>query len=350
MKTLIYSAHRYDTPSLAIAGKDHQLVFTDKKLSLETALMASGFDAVALFTSDDASAPVLERLHQQGIRHIALRSVGYDHVDLKKAETLGMSVANVPEYSPYAIAEHATAILLAMNRKIVEGQSLMKLLDFRLDTLTGFDIHGKIVGIIGTGKIGMAFASIMHGFGASILACDPVENPAAIAAGIKYASLEELLKNSDIISIHCPLNQGTHHLLSRPQFDNMKQNSILINTSRGGVINTADLIEALETEKIGGACLDVYEKEKGIFFEDHRKNILTDVQFAHLRNLKNVLITGHQAFLTREALTGIAQTTIKNLDYWQRSEQSPNELTLRRKDEGIKSQGVLSENLGIRSI
>ena len=327
MKTFVYSAHAYDQPFLEQAArKRHELVFTQEKLTLATAHYAAGFDVIAVFTADDCSAAVLDKLYVQGVRYIALRSAGYDHIDLYHAAQLGIRVAHVPEYSPYAIAEHAVAILMMLNRKLLDAQLLMKLQDFRLDTLTGFDIHGKTVGVIGTGKIGMAFARIMIGFGATVLACDPVQQQEAIALGIQYVSLEELLRISDIVSLHCPLNESTRYLLSAKQFEWMKNDSILINTSRGAIIHTKDLIKALEDKRIGGACLDVYEREKGLFFEDHRSAVIQDEDFLKLGSMKNVLLTGHQAFLTREALTGIAETTIQNLDYWQLGYKSPYEL------------------------
>jgi D-lactate dehydrogenase len=327
MKVFVYSTHSYDSHSLTKACKDkHELIFFDKKLSVNTACNASGCEAIALFTADDASAEVLEMLHSYGIRYVALRSAGYDHINLLKAKQLKIRAANVPAYSPYAIAEHAVAMLLAINRKIIQSQLLIQLQDFRLDNLTGFDVHGKTIGIIGTGKTGMAFARIMKGFGTTLLGYDPVPNEDAPAVGIKYVSLEELSKSSDIISLHCPLNEKTKNMIAQPQFVNMKKTCILINTSRGAIIKTEDLLHALESSVIGGACLDVYYKEKGIFFEDHRTTILNDSIFARLRSLKNVLITGHQAFLTTEALDGIAETTIQNLDAWQQGLVSPNEL------------------------
>ncbi len=329
MKVFVYSTHPYDLQSLTKACKTkHELIFFNKKLSVNTVENAAGCQAIALFTADDASAVVLEMLHACGIRYVALRSAGYDHIDLLKASELKIRAANVPAYSPYSIAEHAVAMLLAMNRKIIQSQLLIQLQDFRLDNLTGFDIHGKTIGIVGTGKTGMAFARIMKGFGAVLLGYDPVPNEAAPAVGLQYVSLEELIKKSDIISLHCPLNEKTRHMLAMPQFTLMKKNCILINTARGGIIKTEDLLQALETEVLSGACLDVYEKEKGIFFEDHRVSILHDPIFARLRGLKNVLITGHQAFLTTEALDGIAETTIQNLDAWQQGLPSPNELNI----------------------
>lgn len=328
MKTLVYSSHSYDKASLVniVAGK-HDLTFTEKKLGPQTALLSKGFEAISLFTSDDASASVLSELKKYDVKYIALRSVGYDHVDLKKAVELGIQVANVPEYSPYSIAEHAVAMLQTVNRKIIQGQLLMSLQDYRLDMLMGFDIHGKTAGIVGTGKTGLAFARIMTGFGAKVIAFDPVHNPDAAAAGVEYVTLNDLLTMSDIISLHCPLNDGTRHMISKDQLAKMKKGSFLINTARGAVIDTAELIKALENKQIGAACLDVYEFEKGLFFEDHTRDTLQDPMFARLASFPNVLITGHQAFLTKDALNGIATTTSQNLNSWEAGKISPNTLT-----------------------
>jgi D-lactate dehydrogenase len=253
MKVFVFSARPYDQPALQTAAGSHELLFTEKRLSQETAHFAVDCQAVAIFTSDDASAPVLKKLHSCGVRYVLLRSVGYDHVDLKKAAMLGMRVANVPEYSPYSVAEHGVALLMALNRNLIQGQHLISLQDFRIDSLMGFDIHGKTVGIVGTGKIGMAFGRIMLGFGAKVLASDPEINPEAIKLGIEYIPLEKMLKRADIVSIHCPLNSSTKHLFSHAQFRTMKRGAILINTSRGAVINTIDLIEALDSGQLGGA-------------------------------------------------------------------------------------------------
>lgn len=328
MKVFVYSARPYDQPILQEAQGIHELLFTEKRLTQETAFYADGCDAVALFTCDDASAPVLEKLNKCGVKYIALRSVGFDHVDLRKAEELGMHVANVPEYSPYAVAEHAVAMLMAVNRKLIRGQQLMELQDFRIDSLKGFDIHGKTVGVIGTGKIGIAFSRIMLGFGAQVLAFDPVKNDEALQLGITYVPLEDLLPRCEVVSLHCPLSSSTKYLMSGAQFNLMKPGAILINTSRGAIINTADLITALDTGKLGGACLDVYEFEKGLFFEDHSNNIIHDTMFARLKNFKNVLLTSHQAFLTADAIAQIASTTIGNLDCWEMKLPSKNNLTL----------------------
>lgn len=344
MKVFVYTSRSYDRPALQAAAGTHELLFTEKSLTNETAHFADGCDAVALFTSDDASAPVLAKLHACGVRYLSLRSVGYDHVDLEKAALLGMKIANVPEYSPYSVAEHGVALLMALNRKLLRSQHLLDLQDFRIDSLMGFDIHGKTVGIVGTGKIGMAFARIMLGFGAKVLASDPQTNPEAVKLGIEYMPLETTLERADIISIHCPLNPSTKHLFSQAQFNVMKPGAILVNTSRGAVINTLDLIEALDSGQLGGACLDVYEFEKGLFFEDHREDIIRDVNFSRLRSFSNVIITSHQGFLTTDAINEIANTTIANLDAWQKTGSCPNELASveEEKQESVMGQRILS--------
>ncbi len=328
MKTLVYSIHGFDRPSLeaAAAGK-HELFFTGQALQTTTAHLAEGCEAVALFTSDNASADTLEKLQAAGVKHLALRSAGYDHVDLKKAKELGFTVANVPAYSPYSIAEHAVTLLMSLNRKVILAQKLMESGDYRLDQLTGFDLFGKTVGIVGTGKIGGAFASIMHGFGCRLLAHDTVEDhELKTKFGLKYVSLDDLCRSCDVISIHCPLNEATRYMFGEAEFTKVKKGLVLINTARGAIVNTRALIASLKNNTVSAAGLDVYENEKPIFFYDHRNKKIDDPLYNELRSLPNVLITGHQAFLTHEALNGIAGTTIQNLDHWQKGERSPNEL------------------------
>ena len=328
MKTLVYSVHGFDRSFIekAANGK-HELHFTESPLNENTSDLAKGFEAVALFTSDNASEKVMAQLHDSGVRFIALRSVGYDHVDLGKAKALGIKVANVPAYSPYAIAEHAVALLLALNRKIMLGQQLMKQNDFRLDKLVGFDLYGKTIGIIGTGKIGASFARIMNGFGCELLAFDVESNDELMQqVNIKYTSLENVCKKADVISVCCPLNEKTKYMFNKTTFSFMKKGVIFINTARGGVVNTIDLMDALDAGIVSGAGLDVYEHEKPIFFFGHSNVRIKDEIFEKLRSYENVLITGHQAFLTNEALAGIADTTIENLTEWEQNGVSKNEL------------------------
>jgi D-lactate dehydrogenase len=328
MQVLIYSSHPYERPFLEKEAGQHGITHTDQRLSLQTVYLAKGFEAISIFTADDASGVVLDELSKMGIRYIALRSAGYDHVDLDKAKKLGIHIANVPDYSPYSVAEHAAAMLLAFNRKIAQSRLLLQLQDYRLDTLTGFDIHGKTIGILGTGKIGMAFARIMQGFGGRVFACDPIQNPKASSLQIKYIPFDELLLQSDIISIHCPLHEHTKHLFSYDAFSKMKPDSILINTARGGIVQTEALLHALENNHIGGACLDVYELERNIFFQDLRDKTIKDTVYTRLLSNKKVLITGHQGFLTKEALTGIAHTTFQNIASWEGGADAVHELSI----------------------
>lgn len=328
MKTLIYSIHGFDKSFLekAAQGK-HELVYTEQRLNQSTANLANGFDAITVFSSDIASAEVIEQLKEYGVKFIATRSVGYDHIDLEKAKELGIKVANVPSYSPYAIAEHAVTLLLTLNRKIRLSQKLMQQNDFRLDQLVGFDLYGKTVGIVGTGKIGEAFARIMHGFGCKLMAYDIQENSELKrATGIQYVSLQELCEATDVISVNCPLNKATKYLFNKAVFSQMKKGVIFINTARGGIVNTNDLLEALDNGTIAYAGLDVYEYEKPIFFNDLTQQTIEDELFNRLRNNPKALVTGHQAFLTNEALKGIADTTVCNLTGWECNGKSDNDL------------------------
>jgi D-lactate dehydrogenase len=328
MKTLIYSIHGFDKPFIEKIGQNkHELVFTEQPLNENTTHLAKGFEAVALFTSDNASSKVIEQLHSLGVKFITLRSVGYDHVDLVKAKQLNIKVANVPAYSPYAIAEHSVALLMALNRKIILAQELMKQNDFRLDKLVGFDLHNKTIGVVGTGKIGAAFVRIMHGFGCKIVAYDiEQDNELIEQCNVQYTSLEALCKNSDVISINCPLNEATKYMFNKTTFSKMKNGVVFINTARGGIVNTQDLLDALDQGIVASAGLDVYEYEKPIFFYNHSNTQIKDKLFEKLRAHDSVLITGHQAFLTNEALQGIAKTTIDNLDQWTETCKSENEV------------------------
>jgi D-lactate dehydrogenase len=328
MKILMYSSHEFDRPIIenAIHGK-LEFVYTDQPLNKDTVQLSEGFEGISLFTPDKASAAILEKLYFYGVRYITLRSVAYDYIDLKRARALGIKVANVPAYSSYSVAEHAVAMLMALNRKIVLGQNLMNMGDYRLDHLIGFDLHRKKVGVIGTGKIGSAFAKIMLGFGCSILAHDPVENEELKQQiDISYTTLEDVCINSDVISVHCPLNRETKYMFHKSVFSLMKKEVIFINTSRGKIVNTEDLIDALQHGNISAAGLDSYENDKQIFFRNLIDKNVGDEIYKILRSLPNVLITGHQGFLTNEALQGIATTTIANLNAWAYNGICENEL------------------------
>ena len=305
MKTTIFSTHKFEEPYIIKANNGkHQLKLLENRLTEDTAILANGSKTVSLFTGDDGSANVLKKLFTFGIRNIALRSAGFNHVDLAKATELGIKVARVPAYSPYAIAEHTLALILALNRKLIKAHNRVREQNFSLNGLTGFDLNGKTVGVICTGKIGAVLVKILHGFGCKILAQDVVEDKNLIDKyRVRYVDCESLCKQADIITLHVPLTTSTRHLINAKHINLMKNGVMLINTSRGGLVNTKDVITGLKSRKIGYFGMDVYEEEEGLFFEDHSDDILLDDVIARLMTFNNVLITSHQAFLTETALT-----------------------------------------------
>ncbi|MFM7100096.1 MAG: 2-hydroxyacid dehydrogenase [Verrucomicrobiota bacterium] len=316
MKTVVYDTKPYDRESLHQApGADRiDWTFLEGRLSARMASTAAGAQAVCLFVNDHGDRESLARLAGLGIRHVALRCAGYNGVDLAAARELGLAVPRVPAYSPHAVAEHAVGLLLALNRKIPRANNRVHDLNFSLQGLVGFDLHGKTAGIVGTGRIGRVTAEILRGFGLRVLATDPFPEAAwAERHGIEYAPLEEIIRLADVVSLHTPLNPETHHLIRRETLARMKPGAILVNVSRGGLVDTTALIEALKSGQLGGVALDVYEEEEGIFFEDLSGQILQDDELARLLTFPNVLITSHQAFLTREALSEIARVTTANL-------------------------------------
>ncbi len=316
MRVAVFSTRPYDRQFLEranVAGR-HQLVFHEARLDGHSAAVADGALAVCAFVNDRLDAAVLERLHAGGVRLLALRSAGFNHVDLAAAATLGIAVGRVPEYSPHAVAEHTVALLLALNRRLHRAYNRVREGNFALEGLLGFDLHGRSVGVVGTGKIGECFARIMAGFGCRLLGFDPQPNPACLALGMRYVELPELLAASDVISLHCPLTPQTRHLIDADALARMKPGAMLLNTSRGAVVDTRALITALKAGTLGSLGLDVYEEEADLFFRDLSDEVLHDDVFARLLTFPNVLITGHQAFFTEEALTAIAQTTMANLD------------------------------------
>lgn len=328
MKITFFSAQNFERSTIekANAGQ-HELFHVPVSLSPETALLASGSDAAAVFVNDNCSKEVLEILAKSGIKYLACRSAGFNHVDLQAAKSLGIKVANVPEYSPYAVAEHTVALMLALNRKLIRANSRVRDLNFSLDGLTGFDMHGKTAGIVGLGKIGWAVAKILHGFGCRLLAFDP--KPDEVLAqryDLSYTTLDGLCEQSDIITLHAPLNQHTRYIVNEQRINRMKKGVMLINTSRGGLVETKAVIAGLKSRQIGYLGLDVYEEEQGLFFEDHSGDILQDDVIARLLTFPNVLITSHQAFLTTTALENIAATTFHNLDCWEKGLKSEHEL------------------------
>ncbi|WP_111683994.1 2-hydroxyacid dehydrogenase [Winogradskyella tangerina] len=328
MKVLVYSTRGFERPYIDAANNSkHELSFISDSLSSATAIKAVGYDAISIFSSDEACFLTLEKLRSFGVKYISLRSVGYDNVNIKAAKREGIKVANVPAYSPYAIAEHAVALLLALNRKLIEANANIKRFNFDLNYLTGFDLNGKTVGIVGTGRIGSVMTKIMNGFGCTLLGYDVQEdNLLEERYGLQYVPLETLCENSDIISLHVPLNSDTHYMINEDLLDKMKPSCYLINTARGAVVNTEDLIKALESKSIAAYGMDVYENEKGLFFKDLSREIPEDDMLLKLIAMPNVLVTGHQAFLTTEALKNIAETTIYNLDCWEKGTTSDNEI------------------------
>lgn len=313
---------------------NHELTMVEEALNENTANMAMSHDAAVVFTGDDVSTTVVEKLAKAGVKHIAIRAAGYDNVDQQKAAGLGITVANVPEYSPYAIAEHAVALILALNRKLIVVNKQVYHHNFTVGSLVGFDLHGKTVGIVGTGRIGSVMAKILHGFGCKLTGYDICETKELTEQyGLQYADLKTLLQTSDIITLHTPLNAATRYLINRETINEMKPGVMLINTARRAIMNTEHVIEALESGKIGYLGADVYEKEKGIFFYDYSKNKIQDETLKKLMSLPNVIITPHQAFATREALANIADTTFYNIDCRARGMASPNELSFRNEDE-----------------
>ena len=315
LRTVVFDTKPYDRESLGRSDNSEiDWRFMEFRLSAETAVAAKGARAVCIFVNDHANRAALEVLKSLGVKHVALRCAGFNSVDIDAAKELGISVTRVPAYSPYAVAEHAVALLLALNRKIPRAYNRVHDLNFSLNGLVGFDLHGKTAGIIGTGKIGRVVAEILRGFGMKVLAYDPFPGPDwAAKAGVEYTDPKKLARESAVISLHVPLTPETHHIVSRETIELTKPGTIIVNVSRGALIDTKALIEALKSGHLGGVALDVYEEEEGVFFEDLSGQVLQDDDLARLLTFPNVLITAHQAFLTREALAEIARVTVENL-------------------------------------
>jgi D-lactate dehydrogenase len=333
MKILFYSAKDFERPYLETAntGKE-DIVFIKEALSLQTADKAKGFDIISIFTGDDASAGVLEVLCKNGVKFIAIRGTGYDNLDLQKANELGIIAANVPGYSPYAIAEHAVALLLALNRKLIIGDKRVQKQNFTADNLVGFDLNGKTAGIIGVGRIGSVFAKIMYGFGCRLLGYDIREDKDLKEKyGLEYVDLPTLCREANIISIHTGLTPRTKYMMNKKLIGLMQRGVILINTGRGGCVNTADVIEGLENGHIGYYGADVYENEKGVFSYDFSGKEFKDEMLKKLLAMPNVLITPHRAFATEEALTNIAADTFYTIECWRKNQCSENEITMGNK-------------------
>ena len=320
MNIAVYSTHKFEKDFLLKANADrHKITFIDHQLNEHTARLSEGSDAVCIFVNDDASEPVLQKLHQQGVTAVVLRSAGYNNVDIQTAKRLNLRVGRVPAYSPYAVAEHAVALMLALNRKIIRANNRVHELNFSLDGLIGLDMNGKVAGIIGTGQIGAVVAKILHGFGCRLLAVDQLVNAELQNKyQVEYTSYETLYAESDIITLHVPLLPETRYIINEKSIARMKRSVMLINTSRGGLVNTKDVIAALKTGHIGYFGIDVYEEEAGLFFEDHSDEIVQDDVITRLLSFRNVMITSHQGFLTQTALQNIADTTFYNIDCFEK--------------------------------
>lgn len=332
MHLAVFSAKPYDRSFLeeANGAGAHRLSFLEPRLAADTAALAGDAEAVCIFVNDVADADALTALSGQGVRLVALRSAGFNNVDLTAARDLGITVARMPAYSPHAVAEHTLALILALNRKIHRAYNRVRESNFALDGLLGFDLHGRTVGVVGTGRIGAAVARILHGFGCNLLGHDPQPDPVCEALGMAYVPLDRLFAESDIVTLHCPLTPETYHLVDAAMLARGRPGLMLINTSRGALVDTRAVIMALKRGALGSLGLDVYEEEAELFFEDLSNRVLRDDVFARLLTFPNVLITGHQGFFTREALTAIAETTIANLDAFAADSRAVHEVSVER--------------------
>ena len=328
IRVAFFDTKAYDKPSFELYGSQGgiQFRYLETKLNEDTVELAKGCDAVCVFVNDTVSGAVIDKLYEYGVKIIALRSAGYNNVDLRAAFGR-IHVVHVPAYSPYAVAEHAIALLLTSVRRIHKAYNRTREFNFALNGLTGFDFHGKTVGVIGTGKIGRIFIDICRGFGMRVIAYDlfPAKD-----SGIEYVSLENLFEQSDILSLHCPLTDDTRHMVNAAAIEKMKKGVVIVNTSRGGLIDAEALLEGIKARKIGAACLDVYEEEADVFFEDRSGHIMDDDLLSRLISMPNVIVTSHQAFLTEEALSNIAETTVNNIrSYFEKDGICENELCYR---------------------
>lgn len=338
MKVAFFSAKPYDIEYFRKVNSDygHQIKYFEANLNADTAYLSNGYDAICPFVNDTLSAEVIDILAQNGVQLIALRSAGFNHVDLEHAKAKGMRIMRVPDYSPYAVAEHALALILTLNRKTHKAYNRVREGNFSLDRLVGFDLHNKTVGIVGTGKIGRTFARIIKGFGTRVIAYDKYPSDQAREIGVEYVEFNELLQQANIISLHCPLTPETFQIINKDTLELMKTGAMLINTSRGKLINSEDVLNALKSKKLGYLGIDVYAQEENLFFEDLSEMLIEDETISLLMTYPNVLITSHQAFLTKEALNGIAEKTLQNISDFEAGRESPNEV----KPEQVKAKGA----------
>ena len=331
MKIAFFDTKPYDKPSFDKYGEQYGIKFKyfETKLNEDTVELASGYDGVCVFVNDTVNAKVIDKLCELGVKIVALRCAGFNNVDMKYAFGK-IHVFRVPAYSPYAVAEHTMAMLLTSIRRIHKAYIRTRDFNFSLAGMTGFDLHGKTVGVIGTGRIGRAFIDICLGFGMKVLAYDKFEDESlAKRDNVRYATLDELFSESNIISLHCPLTEETYHIINESSIEKCRRGVVILNTSRGALVDAEALLAAIKSRKVGAACLDVYEEESDFFFEDYSGHILEDDVLARLISMPNVIVTSHQAFLTEEALSNIAETTVKNIVGFAKTNQCPNELCYR---------------------
>lgn len=328
MRVAVFSTKPYDRKFLGAANQDHahEFIFHEARLNPDTVPLAAGCQAICIFVNDFADAQTLEALANIGVRLIALRSTGFNNVDVEKAAELGIKLVRVKFYSPYAVAEHAVGLIMMLNRKLYRAYNRVREDNFALEGLLGFDIHGTTVGVIGTGKIGQCFAQIMDGFGCKLLGYDVYQNPDCLSLGMEYVDLPQLFAASDIISLHCPLLPSTYHLINAETIQQLKPGMMLINTSRGGLVDTSAVIAGIKSGQIGYFGTDVYEEEADLFFEDYSDDIIHDDVFQLLQSFQNVVITAHQAFFTRDAIETITATTVQNLTEFEQGLPLSNEI------------------------
>lgn len=328
MRVAFFSTKSYDREFFGAANArfGHQLTYFEPRLDAQTVSMVEQVDAVCVFVNDRVDRPVLEHLASAGVRSVALRCAGYNNVDVEIAARLGIRLVRVPEYSPHAVAEHSIGLMLALNRHLHRAYNRVRDGDFRLAGLLGFDLHGRTVGVVGTGRIGECICRILRGFGCDVMASDPRVNQECINLGVTYVSRDELFERSSILFLQCPLIKETYHLIDADAIERMPEGVMLINTSRGAVIDTRAVIDGLKAGKVGALGIDVYEEEDKLFFEDRSQGVIDDDVFARLLTFPNVLITGHQGFFTREALQNIADVTLGNLTMLESQQPCPNEV------------------------
>jgi D-lactate dehydrogenase len=329
MKIAVFSTKNYDQKFFEKHAREEEYHFSffETALYKDTANLTLDFDAVCVFVNDNVDSDTIKLLSENGIQLIALRCAGYNNVDIESAKAHHIKVVRVPAYSPEAVAEHAMALILTLNRKTHKAYNRVREGNFSLKNLIGFNLHGKTVGIIGTGKIGETFCKVIKGFGCKIIAFDISESEELIELGVTYLPIEEVFKQADILSLHCPLNKHTKHIVNKKSIELMKNNVMIINTSRGALINTVDVIDGLSDKKIGYLGIDVYEQEENLFYEDLSERIIQDDLILRLNGFPNVLITSHQAYFTSEAMDEITTTTLKNIDAFHKNKELENEVT-----------------------